>query len=66
MQDSRGEDRGFSWKMSSVPFTLSADFWMNLQSAYELDIAQHSPPASGQGDKADSKRTETSEPRPAA
>ena len=36
-------------------FGMSADFWMNLQSAYELDITQHSSAASGQGDKADSK-----------
>jgi antitoxin HigA-1 len=44
-------------------FGMSADFWMNLQSAYELDVARRQ---SGKAIKRIRKRSETAEPRPAA
>ncbi|MBI2690156.1 MAG: HigA family addiction module antidote protein [Acidobacteria bacterium] len=44
-------------------FGMSADFWMNLQSAYELDLARKE---SGKEIQRIPKRSETAEPRPAA
>ncbi len=44
-------------------FDMSADFWMNLQSAYELDLARQQ---SGKAIQRIPKRSETAEPRPAA
>src|SRR5580704_3010445 len=44
-------------------FGMSADFWMNLQSAYELDLARQQV---GKAIQRIPKRRETAEPRPAA
>lgn len=44
-------------------FGMSPDFWMNLQSAYELDLARKE---SGKAIQRIPKRSETVEPRPAA
>ena len=44
-------------------FGMSADFWMNLQSAYELDLAREQ---NGKAIQRIPKRSETTEPRPAA
>ena len=44
-------------------FGMSADFWMNLQSAYELDLARKQV---GKAIQRIPKRSETSEPRPPA
>ena len=44
-------------------FGMSADFWMNLQTAYELDLARKE---SGRAIQRIPKRNETAEPRPAA
>ena len=44
-------------------FGTSADFWMNLQSAYELDLARQQV---GKAIQRIPKRRETAEPRPAA
>ena len=44
-------------------FGTSADFWMNLQSAYELDLARRQL---GRAIQRIPKRSETAEPRPAA
>ena len=44
-------------------FGMSADFWMNLQTAYELDLARKE---SGKAIRRIPKRKETAEPRPAA
>jgi addiction module HigA family antidote len=44
-------------------FGMSADFWMNLQSAYELDIAREQ---NGKAIQRIPKRSDTAEPRPAA
>jgi addiction module HigA family antidote len=44
-------------------FGTSADFWMNLQSAYELDLARQQV---GKAIQRIPKRSETAEPRPAA
>ena len=44
-------------------FGTSADFWMNLQSAYELDLARQQV---GKAIQRIPKRSETVEPRPAA
>ena len=44
-------------------FGMSADFWMNLQSAYELDLARQEV---GQAIQRIPKRSEMAEPRPAA
>jgi addiction module HigA family antidote len=44
-------------------FGMSADFWMNLQSAYELDLARKE---NGKAIQRIPKRSETAEPRPAA
>lgn len=44
-------------------FGMSADFWMNLQSAYELDLARQQ---SGKAIQRIPKRSETPESRPAA
>ena len=44
-------------------FGMSADFWMNLQSAYELDVARQQH---GKEIQRIPKRSETTEPRPAA
>lgn len=44
-------------------FGMSADFWMNLQSAYELDLARQQH---GKEIQRIPKRSETAEPRPAA
>ena len=44
-------------------FGMSADFWMNLQSAYELDLARQQ---SGKAIKRIPKRSQIAEPRPAA
>src|SRR3984957_14712234 len=43
-------------------FGMSADFWMNLQSAYELDLARQQH---GKAIQRIPKRTETAAPRPA-
>src|SRR5258705_4294694 len=44
-------------------FGMSADFWMNLQSAYELDLARRRV---GKGIQRIPQRNESSEPRPPA
>ena len=44
-------------------FGMSADFWMNLQSAYELDLARQQR---GKAIQRIPKRGVTAEPRPAA
>ncbi len=44
-------------------FGMSADFWMNLQSAYELDLARQ---LVGKAIQRIPKRRATAEPRPAA
>jgi addiction module HigA family antidote len=44
-------------------FGMSADFWMNLQSAYELDLARQQV---GRAIKRIPKRSETAQPQPAA
>jgi antitoxin HigA-1 len=44
-------------------FGMSADFWMNLQSAYELDMARQQV---GKAIQRIPKRSETPERRPAA
>src|ERR1035441_3994527 len=44
-------------------FGMSADFWMNLQSAYELDLARQ---PKGKGRQRIPNRADTAEPRPAA
>jgi len=44
-------------------FGMSADFWMNLQSACELDLARQQH---GKEIQRIPKRSETAEPRPAA
>ena len=44
-------------------FGMSADFWMNLQSAYELDLARK---RHGRAIQRIPRREETAEPRPAA
>ena len=44
-------------------FGMSADFWMNLQSAYELDLARQQ---NGKAIQRIPKRDDTAEPRPAA
>lgn len=44
-------------------FGTSADFWMNLQSAYELDLARQQ---TGKAIQQIPKRSENNEPRPAA
>jgi addiction module HigA family antidote len=44
-------------------FGMPADFWMNLRSAYELDLARKQ---SGKRIQRLPKRSETAEPRPAA
>ncbi len=44
-------------------FGMSADFWMNLQSAYELDLARRQH---GKEIQRIPKRSEIAEPRPAA
>jgi antitoxin HigA-1 len=44
-------------------FGMSGDFWMNLQSAYELDLARQQ---SGKAIQRIRKRSEAAEPRPAA
>jgi addiction module HigA family antidote len=42
-------------------FGMAADFWMNLQSAYELDLARQE---NGKAIQRIPKRSETAEPRP--
>src|SRR5260370_30388775 len=44
-------------------FGMSADFWMNLQSAYELDLARKQ---SGKALQRIPKPSQTTEPRPPA
>ena len=44
-------------------FGMSADFWMNLQSAYELDLARQQ---NGKAIQRIPRRKEVAEPRPAA
>lgn len=44
-------------------FGMSADFWMNLQSAYELDLARRE---NGKAIQRIPKRSAIAEPRPAA
>ena len=44
-------------------FGMSADFWMNLQSAYELDLARKE---SGKAIQRIPRRSKTEQPRPAA
>jgi addiction module HigA family antidote len=44
-------------------FGMSADFWMNLQSAYELDLARQQV---GKAIQRIPKRSETSKPQPVA
>ena len=44
-------------------FGMSADFWMNLQSSYELDLARQQV---GRALQRIPKRGESEEPRPAA
>jgi addiction module HigA family antidote len=44
-------------------FSMSADFWMNLQSAYELDLARQ---RNAKAIQRIPRRGETAEPRPAA
>jgi antitoxin HigA-1 len=43
-------------------FGMAADFWMNLQSAYELDLARQE---NGHAIQRIPKRSETAVPRPA-
>lgn len=42
-------------------FAMTADFWMNLQSAYELDLARQQV---GKAIERIPRRRETEEPRP--
>jgi addiction module HigA family antidote len=42
-------------------FGMTADFWMNLQSAYELDLARQQV---GKAIERIARRSETDEPRP--
>ena len=44
-------------------FGMAADFWMNLQSAYELDLARQE---NGKAIQRIPKRSEMAEPRPTA
>jgi addiction module HigA family antidote len=44
-------------------FGMSADFWMNLQTAYELDVARQQ---NGKAIQRIRRRSETAEPHPAA
>jgi addiction module HigA family antidote len=44
-------------------FGMAADFWMNLQTAYELDLARQQ---NGKAIQRIPKRSETAEPKPAA
>jgi addiction module HigA family antidote len=44
-------------------FGMSADFWMNLQSSYELDLARQQ---AGNAIRRIPRRSEKAEPRPAA
>ena len=44
-------------------FGMAADFWMNLQTAYELDLARQE---NGKAIQRIPKRSATAEPRPAA
>ena len=44
-------------------FGMAADFWMNLQSAYELDLARQE---NGKAIQRIPKRSKTAEPRPVA
>jgi antitoxin HigA-1 len=44
-------------------FGMAADFWMNLQTAYDLDLARQQ---SGKAIQRIPKRSEAPEPRPAA
>jgi antitoxin HigA-1 len=44
-------------------FGMSADFWMNLQSSYELDLTRQQV---GKAIQRIPKRSETAEPRPTA
>ena len=44
-------------------FGMSADFWMNLQSSYELDLARQQ---TGKAIQRIPKRREKMEPQPAA
>ena len=44
-------------------FGMSADFWMNLQSAYELDLAREQ---NGKAIQRIRKRSEMAEPQPVA
>jgi addiction module HigA family antidote len=44
-------------------FGMSADFWMNLQTAYELDLARQ---RHGKAIKRIPRRSEIAEPQPAA
>jgi len=44
-------------------FGMAADFWMNLQSAYELDLARQQ---NGKAIQRIPKRSEMAEPRPTA
>jgi addiction module HigA family antidote len=44
-------------------FGMSADFWMNLQSAYELDLAREQ---NGKAIQRIPKRSEMAEPQPVA
>ena len=44
-------------------FSMSADFWMNLQTAYELDLARNEI---GRALQRIPKRTEGAVPRPTA
>ena len=44
-------------------FGMAADFWMNLQTAYELDLARRQ---NGKAIQRIPKRTGAAEPRPAA
>ena len=44
-------------------FGMSADFWMNLQSTYELELARRQ---TGKAIQRIPKRSEKTEPRPAA
>ena len=44
-------------------FGMSADFWMNLQSAYELDLARQQ---SGNSIQAIPRRSEMAQPQPTA
>jgi antitoxin HigA-1 len=44
-------------------FDMAADFWMNLQTAWELDLARQQ---NGKAIQRIPRRSETAEPRPAA